>query len=166
MPFPYYAKLSKKQQAIYRASAAIESVDVPRPQELAAAVGAIADSLARENRRDLTLAVRELCDRLTHQLEVSGVTVSVLSARPSDDWGELQGLYELAEDGEPARITVWMRTAQRKQPVAFRTFLRTLLHELLHHLDYELLELKDSLHTEGFFKRESSLFQCLVADSG
>ena len=38
-----------------------------------------------------------------------------------------------------------------------RTFLRTLLHELGHHLDYQLLKLADSFHTEGFYKRESSL---------
>ena len=48
----------------------------------------------------------------------------------------------------------------RRRP--FRTFLRTLLHELCHHLDYELLDLDDSFHTEGFFKRESSLFKQLV----
>jgi hypothetical protein len=40
--------------------------------------------------------------------------------------------------------------------------LRTLLHELNHHLDYEVLKLEDSFHTEGFFKRESSLFKQLV----
>jgi len=42
--------------------------------------------------------------------------------------------------------------------VAFKTNLRTLLHEICHHLDYALLRLADSLHTDGFYKRESSLF--------
>ena len=46
--------------------------------------------------------------------------------------------------------------------VAFRTWLRTFLHELCHHLDFMLLELPHSFHTEGFFKRESSLFHQLV----
>ena len=54
--------------------------------------------------------------------------------------------------------------AQRRQVVAFKTFLRTLLHEIGHHLDYELLELDDSLHTEGFYKRESNFFHQLVPD--
>jgi hypothetical protein len=58
-----------------------------------------------------------------------------------------------------------MRTARRKRVVAFRTFLRTLLHELGHHLDYELLDLADSFHTEGFFQRESSLFKQLVPEA-
>jgi hypothetical protein len=55
-----------------------------------------------------------------------------------------------------------MRTAQQKRVVTFRTFLRTLLHELCHHIDYELLKLKDTFHTEGFFKRESSLMRILA----
>jgi len=52
---------------------------------------------------------------------------------------------------------------KRGQVVAYRTFLRTLLHELCHHLDYDLLRLRDSLHTQGFYQRESSLFHALDA---
>ena len=62
-----------------------------------------------------------------------------------------------------ARISVWMRTAQRKQVVAFRTFLRTLIHEVCHHLDYEMYALSETFHTEGFYKRESSLANALLA---
>ena len=54
-----------------------------------------------------------------------------------------------------------MCTAQRRKVVAFRSFLRTLLHEICHHLDYELFHLPESFHTEGFYKRESSLFHQL-----
>ena len=54
------------------------------------------------------------------------------------------------------------RRVRYKRVVAFRTFLRTLLHEACHHLDYTHLGLADSFHTEGFFKRESSLFYQLV----
>jgi hypothetical protein len=64
-----------------------------------------------------------------------------------------------------ARITLWMRTAKMKRPVAFKTFLRTLLHELGHHLDYEHFKLADSFHTEGFYKRESSLFYQLLPEA-
>jgi hypothetical protein len=59
-----------------------------------------------------------------------------------------------------------MRTARHRRVVAFRTFLRTLLHEIGHHVDYERLGLADSFHTEGFFKRESSLFKQLVPGAG
>jgi hypothetical protein len=57
-----------------------------------------------------------------------------------------------------------MRTAKQRRVVAFKSFLRTLLHELCHHLDYELYRLPDSFHTEGFYKRESSLFHQLAPE--
>src|SRR5205823_3660237 len=36
--------------------------------------------------------------------------------------------------------------------------------EVGHHLDYTVLRLSESYHTEGFYKRESSLFHQLVTD--
>ena len=87
--------------------------------------------------------------------------MQVLAIRPSSRYGELHGLYT-NDPPRPPRIQVWMRTARHRRVVAFRTFLRTLLHEVGHHLDYHHLKLADSFHTEGFFKRESSLFYQLV----
>ena len=163
MPFPYYKKLNRYDKAIYRQSDQIDRIELPRPKELADLVPAIAEALAGERRSDLTVACQELADQLLSQLSVPPVTVKVLKVRPSEDWGELHGLFEPAEDGTSARVTLWMKTAHRRNTVAFKTFLRTLLHELGHHLDYEFLELEDSFHTEGFFKRESSLFRQITA---
>jgi len=69
---------------------------------------------------------------------------------------------QYAGGSENDSIQVWMRTAKRGQVVAFRTFLRTLLHEVCHHLDYVYFDLHESYHTEGFFQRESSLFRTLT----
>jgi NAD(P)-dependent dehydrogenase (short-subunit alcohol dehydrogenase family) len=71
----------------------------------------------------------------------------------------------LSEADAPSGVRVTTHLADvsdEAQVVAFRTFLRTLLHELGHHLDYELFELEETFHTEGFYKRESSLFNQLV----
>ena len=95
-------------------------------------------------------------------LGVVPVEMEVLAVRPSAGWGELHGLYTPAGRA-PARIQLWMRTARHKRVVAFKAFLRTLLHEVGHHLDYHHLKLADSFHTEGFFKRESSLVNQLLA---
>ena len=92
--------------------------------------------------------------------------VRVLAVRPSDVDGELHGLYEPDEELPVARISVWMRTAQKKQVVAFRSFLRTVVHEFLHHLDYEHFKLPETFHTEGFYKRESSLTNALFGVTG
>jgi hypothetical protein len=48
--------------------------------------------------------------------------------------------------------------------VKFRTFLRTVCHELLHHLDVTLFAMDDSFHTEGFFRRESSMVRTLLGE--
>jgi hypothetical protein len=97
-------------------------------------------------------------------LRVEPVDVAVLAVRPALSSAELHGLYTRDLD-RPPRIRVWMRTVRQRRVVAFRTFLRTLLHEVCHHLDYAYLKLPESYHTEGFFKRESSLFHQLVSDA-
>ena len=110
-------------------------------------------------------ASQDLIDALVAGFRVPPIRVRVLATRPADGGGELHGLYEPEDGSTPARISVWMRTAQRRQVVAFRTFLRTLIHELCHHLDYELFGLPETFHTEGFYKRESTLAAALFAQA-
>lgn len=162
MPFSYYNRLSARQQVIYRKSDAIESVVLSDPAPLFPLVDEIAQSLHAEDRARTQAASQALLDGLAVELVVPQVRVSVLARRPELRDGELHGLYEPAERGEPVRIKLWMRTVHHKRVVAFRTFLRTLLHEFCHHLDYERFELQDSFHTEGFYKRESSLLKQLL----
>lgn len=157
-PFAYYARLTPRQKAVYQRSDTILRISLPGAQALSPLVLQIAEALERED-RDLTQAATErLVGALARVLGVPPPSVFVLAARPHAHWGELHGLYTGAGGRGAPRITVWMRTAQRRQVVAFRTFLRTLLHEFCHHLDYRLFRLPDSFHTEGFYKRESSLF--------
>jgi len=163
MRFAYYNRLSSGQQAIYRKSDAIESVVVSDPERLFPIVDEIARALGTEDQRRIQAASQALLDALASALAVPLVRVSVLARRPELRDGELHGLYEPADRGEPVRIKLWMRTAHHKRVVAFRTFLRTLLHEFCHHLDYERFALQDSFHTEGFYKRESSLLKQLLA---
>jgi hypothetical protein len=162
MPFAYYARLSARDKRIYRRSDAIERVELPEPAALRPLVDEMAVALGEEDRHATGRSSQRLADALLGQLALPPVRISVLAARPSHDWGELHGYYDPTREGVPPTITLWMRTAQRKQVVAFRTFLRTFLHEIGHHLDYELLELEETFHTEGFYKRESSLFRQLV----
>jgi len=162
MVFAYYSRLTRSQQRIYRRSDEIGSILLPHAAVLAPLVEQLAEALKHEDRRRIEAVSQDLTSALTARLKVPPVQVEVLAARPSKDWGELHGLYTPAEGWRPARATVWMRTAKHRRVVAFRTFLRTLLHELCHHLDYELLGLEESFHTEGFYKRESSLFHQLM----
>ncbi|MGE5088681.1 MAG: hypothetical protein ACM3QY_06110 [Candidatus Levyibacteriota bacterium] len=163
MPFAYYDRLSAARKRIYRASDAIDSLGLPPEIAAGECVARIRAALTADDRSALRRACQDLVDALTRGFRVPPIAIRVLARRPADDYGELHGLYEPEEGGRPATISVWMRTAARRQVVAFRTFLRTLCHEICHHLDYELYALEETFHTEGFYKRESGLANALLA---
>ena len=161
MPFAYYGRLSRRERAVYDRSDAIPRLDVPLSDSLRPLVDLLRAALEQDRRKDVEAVANRLCLGLTRALAIEDVMVVVLAVRPSLRQAELHGLY--TRDGKTTpRIRVWMRTVHYKRVVAFRTFLRTLLHEVCHHVDYTYLGLEDSYHTEGFFKRESSLFYQLV----
>ena len=164
MPFAYYARLTRAQQTIYRKSDGITEVRLARPADLHPLVSALDAALRTEDRLATQRATDRLIRGLTESLAIPPVKVEVLAARPHAKWGELHGLYTV-ERGKIPKIQLWMRTAKQKRVVAFRTYLRTMLHEVGHHVDYALLRLPDSFHTEGFYKRESSLFYQLVPEA-
>jgi len=166
MRFAYYDTLSAQSQRTYRKSDALARIEVPDIATLVPIARSIEPALDGANRAAIERACQALVDRLNARLATPLVRVKVLERRPRNAAGELQGLYEPDEvTGGGARITVWMRTAQRVQVVKFRTFLRTLVHELCHHLDYELFKLPETFHTQGFYARESALVRELLGES-
>ncbi len=175
MVFPYYDRLSARKQAIYRRSDALVEIALPHPELLHDVVGVLRQALELDQRAAVEAAAQALVRGLCLMLHTPLVAVRVRAVRPSSRFGELHGLYTArpasraamasVQAAPAATIEVWMRTAHHRRVVAFRTFLRTLLHEVCHHLDYHHLRLPDSLHTEGFFRRENSLFRQLVPET-
>ena len=164
MPFSYYARLTRSQQASTARAMRSPKCVCPAPTRCTRWWKALTSALASEDRLAVQRATDRLIRGLTDAVAVPPVKVEVLAARPHAKWGELHGLYT-SERGKPPKIQLWMRTAKQRRVVAFRTYLRTLLHEVGHHFDYALLRLPDSYHTEGFYKRESSLFKQLVPEA-
>lgn len=162
MVFGYYKNLTASQRRIYQKSDEITSLKLPKARELHPLIEELTKALTRERRESVEVLCQKIASSLMTHLNAPMVRVRVLAVRPHRSYEELHGLYVPSEGQTPATITLWMRTAQKRKVVAFRTFLRTLLHEICHHLDYELLGLPYSFHTEGFYKRESSLFHQLV----
>jgi len=133
--------------------------------------GFLPDAAAKIRLRELELALKggtlrtvqdgaaALMTELCRTFAVPRIKVEVRGVRPHNTRGELHGLFRVSN---PPEILLWMRTAQRHDVVKPRTFLRTLLHELCHYLDYSHLKLEDSYHTMGFFRRESFLVKTLV----
>jgi hypothetical protein len=161
MSFPYYENLSAAKKRIYRKSDAIESIPFRSPGSIHPVTMKLKKSLEDNKRRDVAKHASEICRLVCRGLDIEALIVKVRSRRPSSSAEELQGLYERTE-GETSVLTVWMKTAAKGQVVAFKSFIRTVLHELCHHIDYTYFNLDDSLHTGGFFKREAFLYKQIV----
>ncbi len=160
-PYSYYDRLTSRQKATYRRSDEVTEVALRDLDGLRRMADGVRAALGSDRPAVVQASLQRLCDALVKDLRVSPVEVRVLAKRPRRHASELHGLYVKAP-GALAVISVWMRTAQHKKVVTYRTFLRTFLHEVGHHLDLEKLRLPDTFHTGGFFKRESSLVRQLV----
>lgn len=163
MAFSYFERLSPSAKRIYLASDAIRQVALPNPDLLRPLLPLLKEALLKEDHRAVAAACDALVLGITKLMRVPEVSVVVLAERPRRKGSELHGLYTVAPGRKP-QIKVWMRTAALGRVVAFKTFLRTLLHEVLHHLDYAHYKFKDSFHTQGFYARESSLVKQLTGD--
>ena len=164
--FAYYDSLSALSKRTYRASDRILRVDVPQVGELEPVAREVEAALAAGDRAALERHCQALVTMLNERLGTPPVVVGVFERRPANAEGELHGLYEPDEvTGGTARISVWMRTAQKSQVVKFRTFLRTLVHEFCHHLDYEHFKLAETFHTQGFYARESALMREILREA-
>jgi hypothetical protein len=156
----FFYKLPLRSQRCYLSSDSITKFEGFAPG--AATKSRLADlqaALQSGTLRDVQDGASALMAEMCGEFGVPFIRVEVRGVRPHNARGELHGLFRLSK---PPEIVLWMRTAQRHEVVKPRTFLRTLLHELCHYLDYSLLRLEDSFHTMGFFKRESFLVRTLI----
>jgi hypothetical protein len=163
----FYRRLSAEQKREYDRSDAQRAL----PLEPAAVLGTATDEVVRALGEGALARVRGAAQRLvddvctslnsrSRRATAAAPRVKVLRTRPRRGQSEFHGLYTRFENGE-CEIRVWMLTAANGQVVKPRTFLRTLLHEVCHHVDMTLLDLPHSLHTLGFHARESSLLRAL-----
>ena len=148
---------------MYLASDAIREVALPDAALLHPLLPILREALLKDDHRAVSAAADALVLGITKLMRLPEVDVEVLAERPRRKGSELHGLYTVTPGRKP-RIKVWMRTAALGKVVAFKTFLRTLLHEVLHHLDYAHYKFRDSFHTSGFYSRESSLVRQLLGE--
>lgn len=158
-------RLSRTQRVLYDRSDALVAIPLRVSPRLTRAITLLPVALSgeyadeAERRRKVVKVVQVICDEICQALRVDPPRVLVKGVRPIQDRAEYHGLY--VSEGRTHEITLWMYTAKRKQVVAPRTLLRTLVHEVVHHLDFTVFALEESFHSDGFFKRESSLVRQL-----
>ena len=164
----FYSRLTRAQQREYDRSDRLGELPLKPAPELARAADGLVSALAGGDIRAAGKAAQSLAEEICRRLCQKGIhprpapRIRVLKARPRLADGEFHGLYTLHEDRR-CEIRIWMLTAANRQVVRPRTFLRTLLHELVHHIDMTSLDLPSSFHTIGFHARESSMLRALEA---
>ena len=160
----YYYRLSARAQRTYLKSDSIDKFDLVAGQTALVRTSALMGALEFGAPTIVERASQALVVELCRLIGTPPVRVQVRGVRPHNARGELHGIFyprgASSRPGDPL-IILWMRTAQRHDVVKPKTFLRTLMHELGHYLDYAHLRLDDSFHTAGFFKRESYLVRIL-----
>jgi len=155
----FFYRLSPQAQRCYLKSNAVVDFDLkPSPSALST-VESLLKALESGALTPINRAAQAVIDEVCRLLGVAAVPIEVRGVRPHNQRGELHGIFY--PRARPPKIILWMRTARRHDIVKPKTFVRTLLHELGHYLDYSLLKLGDSYHNAGFFKRESFLVRTL-----
>ena len=112
MPFSYYHRLTANQKKIYRRSDEIAVIHLPRDKSFSSLVEELARTLKQEDREKAQTQAQSLSNAITDGLHVPRVRVKVLQTRPSNEEGELHGLYNPKEQQKGPRVTLWMRTAK------------------------------------------------------
>jgi hypothetical protein len=155
----FFYRLPARAQRCYLKSDAIDRYNFVPSGAALARTQALLQALESGSLAAINQAAQRLIDEICRVMGIAPVQVEIRGVRPRDTRSELHGIFYPHQ--RPPRMIVWMRTAQRRDIVKPKTFLRTLLHELGHYLDYAFLHLGDSFHTRGFFKRESFLVRSL-----
>ena len=159
----FFYRLSSRAQRTYLKSDTVGGFDYVPTAAARNSLDALMRVLETGNLAATATCARELTAEICRGLRTPPVLVEVRGVRPRNTRGELHGLfypYDPRMRRQPY-IVLWMRTAQRHDVVKPKTFVRTLMHEIGHYLDYAYLRLDDSYHTRGFFQRESSLVRAL-----
>ena len=113
-----------------------------------------------ENAKERQKNAQILCDYLCRKFKMPQCSV-VVTERTQPHSTNMRGSLRSKTLGNyrplGAIITIFNKTAVKRQTVSIKTFFDTLLHEFCHHYDYQYLKFGDSLHTAGFYKRISDL---------
>ena len=108
-------------------------------------------------------ASQVLLDRMAAELKVCPVKLHFKDQPQKHRRRNGRLTYKEYAHYEADGITIYNKTAVRQQYLASKSYLDTLVHEFLHHLDYRLLGLQYTFHTQGFYRRLADLMAKLQA---
>jgi hypothetical protein len=110
----------------------------------------------------LASASQHFIDLLSEVFLVSRKSLS-LSDRPRPHRQDGEGRLKSEVHGmcsPDGNIRIYLRTARQGRPTAFKTLFNTLIHEWVHHYDFEALG--DTIHCAGFYRRVGAVYNCCL----
>src|SRR5579871_545417 len=135
----FFYRMSPRAQQCYLKSDAIDRYNFVPSGAALARTQTLLQALESGSLTAINRAAQHLVDEICRLMRITPLRVEIRGARPRNSRSELHGIFYPHE--RPPRMVVWMLTAQRRDIVRPKTFLRTLLHELGHYLDYAFLNL-------------------------
>lgn len=99
-----------------------------------------------------------LLDYLCDKYKINRILLKIEGQRIKVRRGEIHGSYNRAVE----TITIYNLTAVRRQVISINQFFDTLMHEFMHHYDFNVLKLKESIHNKYFYERINDLKAKLV----
>src|SRR2546427_9138167 len=127
------ARLTPLQQRIYDRSASITSIQLTPTPQLLEATTALAGALVADDQLRVEALAQTIVNHICGRLKVRTVRVHVQGLRPSNQRGELHGLYtQYGGGGRSDSIPGWRRTAKRGPAVAFSPLFPPFLHQGRH----------------------------------
>ena len=111
---------------------------------------------------------QKLLDNICRSLKIPRTRLRVFEKRQPHKLRGGKLAYKLygTYNCETAVIEIANLTSVRKQVVAGKTFLDTLIHELMHHIDRKFLRIPSTPHSPGFYKRIEDLKTKLMRMKG
>ena len=107
--------------------------------------------------------LQNLSDDILIMFGLTTIPVKFAGKQPSNKRGKTLGVHRTERVTAQTSIQIYKFTAKQKKVRASKSAVETLLHELIHELDIALIQLTDSIHSAGFYKRISQLKDLLNA---
>jgi hypothetical protein len=108
----------------------------------------------------LTDGAQRLVDHLCSEFVLGGKSVVLLDEPRPHRRRRGRVVFELhGRCRREGQIEVFVRTAVQRRPVALKSLLDTLLHEFIHHYDFDAFGA--SVHCSGFYERLGQLYRPL-----
>ncbi len=157
---------TKSQKSDYNVSNTSIIAPIPDPTliQVQTTIEWLVTALTEGNANGIKLNSNELISKLVNLYHLPKIKIHTGGKRITNQNRQILGVHRTRDQGKKTQrssISVFSRTAKRQQYVKPKTFLRTLVHEFIHHYDRYNLKLTYEYHTKGFYQRVTTIYNQL-----